>query len=146
MASGFVDTNYKNQQEGGDTLKAFLLEHKSTLKKGVDPIYNVLTEEAEIEEYEEVLPFSEVDLRKILDPNKQENTKYKIKDVHVGRFINLLRTIPDSQIFKEAQKTKEIVKVLISTEEEQAMNKISESSARIEQNMVNIDNTIDLSP
>ena len=138
MATGVIETDY-GQKEGGDTLKAFLLEHKSVLKKGVDPLYAVLIEN-EIEEYEELIDFAEMGLRTILDPKKEVNKKLKIKDVHIEKLINILRNIPQSQIYKDANKEK--VVVVLSDDEYKAMNKIKAKSARIKQYKQNITDTI----
>lgn len=89
-------------------------------------------------EYDELIEFSERDLRDILDP-KQFST---LKPVHVGKLVNILRNVEQSTI-NMASKTQKLRTVILSTEEEQAIQNVKKNIVTVKENILSIDNTIE---
>eukprot|EP01084_Bolivina_argentea_P039186 72440_1 len=112
---------------GCDTLATFLFDHKTILKKSVNPIYNIL-QDIDID-YHELLRFSTTDVRDIL-------TEYKLTKLHIGRLINLLRTMPQSQIYKESNK------IILTKEEEIIIESLNTQNISINSEINHINNKL----
>eukprot|EP01084_Bolivina_argentea_P184747 318630_1 len=118
------------QAEGADDLKQFLNQHESSLKNSINAIYDVL-KKAGLDK-DDLLQFETIDLRKTLEDEG-------LKNLHIGRLINALKKIPESEIFKKSSTSKVVV---LSSEEESALNNIKIKSKQFKQNAQIITNTL----
>eukprot|EP01084_Bolivina_argentea_P262404 443722_1 len=122
MAVHTLDTNITVQAEGSDELIEFLTQYQSDLKNSVNPIYNALNKIGL--DKTELLEFDSVDLRQTLEEEG-------LKKIHIGRLIKKLRKIQQSQIYIAATKTHVVV---LSSEEENALNHIISKSKQLRGN------------
>eukprot|EP01084_Bolivina_argentea_P285396 489400_1 len=123
-------------EEGIDELKQFLLSNKNKLKNAVDPIYQLLTDE-DID-YEELMEYAEVDLRSILT----ENANIKLKSTQIGRLINVLRNTAESTIHKQSKKEK--IVIVLSDQENNALNNIKHKIEQITKHKETVTDTINI--
>lgn len=133
--AGLVETNH-GQEEGGDGLHLFLLKYKDKLRTALDPIYNVLR--ANDVDQDDLLYISESDLRETLvgDPI------HKLKPAQIGKFIGIMKTVEGSEICKSS-KTQKLVRIIVSNEEEQALQQMIAKSSAANQYISNIDKMIE---
>eukprot|EP01084_Bolivina_argentea_P011986 22453_1 len=115
----FKGDTIESDQSHCDSMHKFLFNHQKQLKKSTDAIYEVLKQN-EIE-YDELLRYSSIDLRGILEESK-------LSKLHIGRLINLLRVIPESQIHKE---TKTNI-IILSPKEQEVIKHFSSQKAEID--------------
>eukprot|EP01083_Nonionella_stella_P092152 257874_1 len=125
-----AETSIQAELEGSDELKVFLMEHASELKNSFTPIYDALIKIGL--DKVELLEFEASDLTKTL----QEEG---VKSLHIGRLKKSLRKIPQSQIYIESQQKQVVV---ISYEEERALNDIDNANKELKQNMGTIIDTM----
>eukprot|EP01084_Bolivina_argentea_P064236 117193_1 len=124
MAHNFVQTSI--QTEGSSELKDFLLKYDNKLKN-VDEIYTKLSSNGV--EYSDVMEFTETDFREVM---KDIN----MKKIQISRLFNVLKYCKESQICKEQNIVKpkvirEVIRVILSREEEQCFSNIDQKQKQI---------------
>eukprot|EP01084_Bolivina_argentea_P113854 202822_1 len=136
MAQEFVET--LGATEGSDRLKEWLGENKDQLRlqnsTKLEEIYDKLSEEIA---YDDLLKLGEADLRPAL-------SDCRLKSIQVGRIIAVLKEAPDTIIHKEANKSK-IVKIVLSNDEEEALQNINKQRDKIDKIILNISNELNQS-
>eukprot|EP01084_Bolivina_argentea_P162193 282289_1 len=119
------DTN--NRQENSDMLRDFFNEHDKLELEWYDKLV-----EQEID-YDELLESSEKDLIKLIEND------CKLPSKAVRRITNAVRKLPASTIYKTMSVTSITV---ISTEEDNAMENIKNKTLKIDNMIINIENTM----
>eukprot|EP01084_Bolivina_argentea_P304917 526690_1 len=119
------------EQEGTDSLREFLISHQIALKltntTKLNNVYHKLNEN-DID-YDELLEFENEHLYNTLVND------CKLKNVEASRIVKVLKTIPQSTIYKQQSNIKV---VFVSDKEQDAMNNIQKAVKTIEEIINNI--------
>eukprot|EP01083_Nonionella_stella_P129066 391340_1 len=113
--------NGTDDQQEGDPLHLLLVESLKTENQTIDDIEQKL--KAQGVSHDDMMQFLEKDLRDTLAVIMAD---IQMKPLFIGRIVKYLRTIPQSAVFQENQKTK-FVKIYVSPQENKAFADLSKA-------------------